>query len=70
MNLAKETSQQSMESTPWFLLAACSKVIKERDKEQTELKDLEYSQSNHIAKKKKNGKACSGENKKMQLDNL
>lgn len=59
--IAKKTSKQSVEDSPWFLLSVYRKMLKERvdlkkellSKKQPELEDLENSQSIHIAKNEK-----------------
>ena len=61
MYSAEEISKQSVEGAAWCLLIALSEMRKERDElkrelfsqKELELKDLEYSQPLHIAKKKK-----------------
>ena len=60
MYSAEEISKQSVEGAAWCLLIALSEMRKERDElkrelfsqKELELKDLEYSQPLHIAKKK------------------
>lgn len=67
--LAEEISKQSVEGVAWVLQTAYSKIWEETDelkkellsKKEPELKDLEYSQIIHIAKKEE---ACSTENPK------
>ena len=61
MYSAEEISKQSVEGAAWCLLIALSEMRKERDElkrelfsqKELELKDVEYSQPLHIAKKKK-----------------
>ena len=61
MYSAEEISKQSVEGAAWCLLIALSEMRKGRDEskrelfsqKEPELKDLEYSQPLHIAKKKK-----------------
>ena len=61
MYSAEEISKQSVEGAAWCPLIALSEMRKERDElkrelfsqKELELKDLEYSQPLHIAKKKR-----------------
>jgi len=73
MYSAEEISKQSVEGAAWCLLIALSEMRKGRDEskrelfsqKEPELKDLEYSQPLHIAKKKKKkGETYSAENTK------